>query len=76
MSEAQPIWRAACLAVPQWRRAESEEGAGADGEQVGRSRVSGAQRVERYAERYFDSDWRLMYRLRPRLRTDGIYVSR
>ncbi len=68
MSDAQPIWRAACLAVPQWRRAEEEEG--------GERRVSGAARVERHADRYFDSDWRLMYRVRPRLRTDGIYVSR
>jgi F-box protein 9 len=70
VSEAQPIWRAACLAVPQWRRAEEGE------EESGDRRVSGAARVERHADRYFDSDWRLMYRVRPRLRTDGIYVSR
>ena len=72
MSEAQPLWRAACLAVPQWRRAESEEG----GEQRRGRRGAAEARVERYCERYFDSDWRSMYRLRPRLRTDGIYISR
>ena len=70
VSEAQPLWRAACLAVPQWRRVDGEEGG-----EPPRGRL-GAARVERYCERYYDLDWRAMYRLRPRLRTDGIYISR
>ena len=32
--------------------------------------------VERHNDRFFLGSWRLMYQLRPRLRTDGLYVSR
>lgn len=30
----------------------------------------------RHCDRFFCGDWRLMWRLRPRLRTDGLYCSR
>ena len=64
MAEAQPLWRAACLAVPAWGGAGSGEGA------------AGVARMELYCDRFHCADWRAMYTLRPHLRTDGIYVSR
>ena len=55
------LWRTACLSVYAWRNGE-----GADA----------IARVERHCDRFFLGSWRLMYHLRPRLRTDGVYVSR
>ena len=64
VAEAPQLWRAACLAVPQWRE---DNDACADG---------GVALLERHCDRFFDASWRAMYLLRPRLRTDGLYVSR
>lgn len=60
VAEAQQLWRAASLAVPAWRGAA----------------CGGAAGCAAHCDRYYGADWRLMYRLRPRLRTDGLYVSR
>jgi hypothetical protein len=65
VADAPPLWRAACLAVHEWRTA-----------QPGDDASQGATRVERHCERFFAGHWRSMYTLRPRLRTDGLYVSR
>jgi hypothetical protein len=66
VADAPPLWRAACLAVHEWRTAQ--QGQGGD--------VSLGATCERHCERFFDGNWRAMYTLRPRLRTDGLYVSR
>jgi hypothetical protein len=76
VAEAQPLWRAACLAVPEWRHAESSEADGQTSSAVVAPHLSGAALVEHYVDRFFAADWRAMYRLRPRLRTDGLYASR
>ena len=60
MTDSAQLWRTACLAVNAWR-----------GEGVG-----GLATLERHCERFFLSSWRLMHLLRPKLRTDGLYVSR
>ncbi len=61
VADAPPLWRAACLAVAQWRSGPGD---------------AAVPSLEMHAERFYDARWRQMYELRPRLRTDGIYVSR
>lgn len=61
MAQAPSLWRAASLQVFAWRGGNNEEA---------------VARVERHCDRFFLASWRLMYQLRPRLRTDGLYVSR
>ncbi len=68
MTDSPPIWRAASLAVAEWRTAGSGDAGGAT--------WTPSLTLERYCERFFDGAWKQMYFLRPRLRTDGIYVSR
>ena len=64
MAEAPLLWRQACLAVPEWRARWRDEP------------DRGVARLERILERFYEGSWLSMWRLRPRLRTDGVYVSR
>lgn len=60
VSESQALWRRFSLAVPAWWGAPPEKHAA----------------VCAHCDRFFAGDWRAMYWLRPRPRTDGLYVSR